>query len=68
MIIGVPARFTETPSEWDIIPSHPLPSIERLIALTNEIREANQEVEELRGRLILMGRVDLVEEPDGFFQ
>ena len=68
MIIGLPGRFTENPSEWDIVPSHPLPSIERLATLTDEIREASQKVEDLRERLILMGRADLVEQPDGFFQ
>ena len=67
MIIGLADRFTENPSEWDIVPSHPLPSIERLVALTNDVREANQKVEELRERLILLGRGDLVEQPDGFF-
>ena len=67
MIIGFADRFTENPSEWDIVPSHPLPSIGRLVALTNDVREANQKVEELREQLILLGRGDLVEQPDGFF-
>ena len=54
-------------SEWDIVPSHPLPSIGHLVGLTNEIREVGATVEELRERLILLGRADLVEEPNGFF-
>ena len=67
MIIGLPDRLIEDPSEWDVVPSHPLPRIESLVTLTNEIREASLKVEELRERLILMGRADLVEQPDGFF-
>lgn len=67
MIIGHPGRLAETPSEWDLVPSHPLPSIERLAALTGEIRQTSEEVEELRERLILMGRADVVEQPDGFY-
>jgi hypothetical protein len=67
MLIGLPDQFIEDPSEWDVIPSHPLPRIESLVDLTNEIREATQKVEQFRERLILMGRADLVEQPDGFF-
>jgi hypothetical protein len=67
MIVGLQTRFIENPSDWDIVPSHPLPSIERLVALTNETRECTALVEELRERLILMGRADLVEQPDAFF-
>jgi hypothetical protein len=51
----------------DIVPSHPLPRIEGLVALTDDIRAAALNVDELRERLILMGRADLVEQPDGFF-
>jgi hypothetical protein len=67
MIVGVPDEFIESPGEWDIVPSHPLPSIERLVWLTNEIRDVGATVEELRERLILLGRADLVEQPNGFF-
>ena len=67
MIIGVADRLSENPSDWDIIPSHPLPSMEHLAGLTNEIREVSRNVEDLRERLILMGRADLVERPDRFF-
>jgi hypothetical protein len=49
------------------VPSHPLPRIESLVTLTNDIREAALKVEELRERLILRGRADLVEQPNGFF-
>ena len=67
LIVGLPDPFLEDPSEWDIVPGHVLPSIDRLLALTNQIREAGAQVEELRERLILMGRADVVEQPDGFF-
>jgi hypothetical protein len=67
LIVGLPDPFLEDASEWDIVPGHPLPSIERLMALTNQIRAASAKVEELKERLILMGRADIVEQPDGFF-
>lgn len=67
LIVGLPDSLLVEPSEWDIVPGHPLPSIDRLVALTNQIREVSAEVEELRERLILMGRSDAVEQPDGFF-
>jgi hypothetical protein len=67
MIVGLPAPFLEDPSEWDIVPGHELPSIDHLAALTNQIRAASAKVEELRERLILMGRADVVQQPDGFF-
>lgn len=68
MIIGLPDRFLEQPSECEVVPGHALPPIERLIALTNDIREAAQNADELGERLILMGRADLIEEPDVFFK
>ena len=68
VIIGLPDDGVENPSEWEIVPSHPLPSIEHLIALTNDIRTTGTRVEELREQLILMGHADLVEQPDGFFR
>jgi len=67
MIIGFPDRFID-PSDWDIVPGHPLPSMERLAALTDEIRNVSAEVEDLRERLILMGRSNLVQQPDKFFR
>lgn len=67
MIVGLPDESIENPGEWDIVPSHPLPSIKHLTALTNGIRAASARVEELRERLILMGHADLVEQPNGFF-
>jgi hypothetical protein len=67
LIVGSPDSFLVNPTEWDIVPGHPLPSIDRLLALTNQIREVAATVEELRERLILMGRADVVEQPDGFF-
>jgi hypothetical protein len=67
LIVGLPDERIENPGEWDIVPSHALPSIEHLITLTNDIRAAGARVEELRERLILMGHADLVNQPDGFF-
>ena len=67
MTIGPPDRFTEDPTGWDVVPSHPLPRIESLVTLTNDIRETALQVDDLRERLILMGRADVVEQPDGFF-
>jgi hypothetical protein len=67
LIVGLPHEDLENPSEWEIVPSHPLPSIEQLIALTNDVRAEGARVEELRERLILMGHGDRVEQPDGFF-
>jgi hypothetical protein len=68
LILGSSDPLTGNPGEWDIVPSAPLPSIERLVTLTNEIRDARETVESLRERLILLGRADLVEEPDSFFR
>jgi hypothetical protein len=68
VVVGIPDERVENPSEWDIVPSHPLPSIEHLTSLTNDIRAVGARVEELRERLILMGHADLVEQPNGFFQ
>ena len=45
-----------------------LPSIGRLVTLTDDIRKASQKAEELCERLILIGRADLIEQPDGFFR
>lgn len=67
VIVGLPDEHVENGREWDIVPSHTLPSIEHLTSLTNDIRAVDTRVEELRERLILMGHVDLVEQPDGFF-
>jgi hypothetical protein len=68
LIVGLPDSSLVDPGEWDIVPGHPLPSVDRLVALTKQIREIGANVEELRERLILMGRADVVEEPDGFFR
>jgi hypothetical protein len=67
LVVGLPGSFLGDPSEWDIVPGHVLPSIGRLGALTSQIREVGARVEELRDRLILMGRADVVEQPNGFF-
>ena len=67
MIIGLPERFTDDATERDMVPSRPLPRNESLVALTDDIREAALKVDDLRERLILMGRADLAAQPDGFF-
>jgi hypothetical protein len=67
LVVELPDSLLVDPTEWDIVPGHPLPSIDRLAALTNQIREVGAKTEELRERLILMGRADVVEQPDGFF-
>ena len=67
MIIGLAKRFGDAATDLDIVPGHPLPRIESLVTLTNDIREAALKVDDLRERLILMGRADVVEQPDGFF-
>lgn len=67
VIVGLPDERIENPSEWDIVPSHPLPSIEHLVTLTHDIRALGARVEELRERLILMGHAELAEQPNGFF-
>lgn len=66
-IIGVPDRSGEPGPGWDVVPGDPLPRIEHLVTLTDGIREVLRKVDELRERLILMGRGDLVEEPGEFF-
>ena len=67
MTIGLPDRLVENSSTCDIVPGHALPPIERLMSLTDDIREAAHNVDDLRERLILLGRKDVVEQPDGFF-
>jgi hypothetical protein len=67
VLIGLPDERLENPSKWDIVPSHPLPSIEQLVTLTNGIRAVGARVEELRARLILLGHAELVEQANGFF-
>ena len=68
LVIGLPGDSLDDGSEWDIVPSHPLPSIEELTRLTDDIRAEQARVEELRERLILMGHPDAVEQRTGFFR
>jgi hypothetical protein len=42
--------------------------MEALVALTDAIRAASLRVDELRERLVLLGRGDLVEQPGGYFR
>lgn len=66
LVVGPDPLLVDS-SQWDIVPRHPLPSMDRLVALTDQIREAGAKVEELRERLILLGRADVIEQPYGFF-
>jgi hypothetical protein len=67
MLIGPLDRSTEHPTQWDVLPSDPLPRIENVVTLIRSIREASAKVDELRERLILSGRADVVQQPDHFF-
>lgn len=55
-------------TDCDIVPAGALPSMDVIGALTRDIRATVQNLGELRSRLILMERPDLLEEPDEFFQ
>ena len=68
MIIGAESRTIDEPSQWEVFPKHPLPTVDDLIKLTDDIRETQQTAEELRERLILMGLPDLAEQPGKFFE
>ena len=68
MIIGAEKRAIDEPSQWEIFPRHPLPTVDDLITLTDDIRETQQTAEELRERLILMGLPDVAEQPGKFFE
>ena len=68
MIIGAEERAIDDPSKWDISSKHPLPTIDALITLTEDIREAQQTVEDLHQRLILMGMPDPAGQPGKFFE
>jgi hypothetical protein len=66
-IVGLPEGIIEDPSRWDLVPGDPLPTTERLTAMTDDIREAARNVDELRDRLVLGGRGAWLEQPDEFF-
>lgn len=71
-----PGRVVVGPSEatvdhlvdCDVVPADALPSIDAIGALTSDIRATAHTLEELRSRLILMERPDLLEEPDEFYR
>lgn len=67
-IIGTERPVSEDRREWDMVPDDPLPTIETLAALTDDIRETTRRTHVLRERLILMGRADLVQQRDEFFK
>lgn len=68
MMIGAESRVVDEPGQWEFFPQHPLPTLEDLTKLTDDIRETQQTVEDLRERLILMGVPDLVEQAGKFFE
>ena len=68
MIIGAENRAIDEPSQWEMFPKRPLPTVDDLIRLTDDIRETQQTAEELRERLILMGLPDVAEQPGKFFE
>lgn len=67
MIIGLPESAVDDPGKWDVVPSYPLPAMETLSKLTEDIRDATATAERLSERLILLGRSDVVQQPDAFF-
>jgi hypothetical protein len=68
VVIGAPDPFGDEANEWDVVSNESLPPIERLMALTDDIRETARRVNDLRERLILLGHADVVQQPDEFFQ
>lgn len=68
MVIESERRVIDRPDELDVVIVHSLPEIGSVITLTDEIRDTARHVEELRERLILIGRPDVVEQPDAFFR
>lgn len=67
MVIASPHQLIDHPDEWDVVTLQSLPTIGTLITVTDDIRDTAHRVEDLRERLILMGRSDVIEQPDGFF-
>jgi hypothetical protein len=68
VLIGSPERPASDSRGYLAVSGLPVPSIESLAALTARIRQAAERVRDLRERLILAGRKDVVGEPDGFFK
>ena len=68
MIIGTPSLVAEDRGVLEVVTSQPLPTIDALTRLTGEIRKTAQRVDELTERLILLGRGDVIEQPDGYFK
>lgn len=69
LLIGTPDQpFEEASGRLDVVPAHPLPSIEHLVSLTATIRQVTERLEALRERLVLAGRADVVEESGGYYQ
>jgi hypothetical protein len=67
VIVGVSGGGVGDSGEWEIVASRAVPTIGALAALTDDIRAEGRQVSELRERLILLGRLDVVQLPDAFF-
>jgi hypothetical protein len=67
LVLDSRRESVEDPHERDVMTIQSLPTVSTLIELTDDIRETARRVEDLRERLILMGRSDIVEQPDEFF-
>jgi hypothetical protein len=67
LFIGVPDRVRSVPAEWDVVAADQLPSVGKLVGLTAEIRDLSAKAEELRERLILKGRSELLTPLNRFY-
>jgi hypothetical protein len=67
LFIGTSDRARSVPAEWDVIAGDQLPSIGKLVSLTTEIGDLSAKAEELRERLILKGRSELLAPLNRFY-
>jgi hypothetical protein len=68
VVIGAPGQSVESTALDRVLSGEPLPSMEHLVALTTAIRDAARRIDDLRERLTLMGRADLVQAHARFFE
>ena len=66
--IGDQGQAVEGVAPDRVISAEPLPSMEHLAALITAIRDTARRIDDLRERLTLMGRADLVQERPRFFE
>jgi len=67
-LAGAVTGFFANPVEWERATTDAVPSIEQLTTLVNDVRATGLRVKELSERLILMGRAELVEPEERFFE